>query len=270
MKIRIHHLLLAACVALGSAACGKEGTWTGNGISPSDILILDGKGVFADIDALMVSTESDGESPLIHDAQGTEFRITAALASVDRIAFRLAETDSCGEFQEVFENRYYTCLNGFVRINGPFQIDLLTGQFTPSLGNLPVPLSNYQWMELVFEQGDAAVSPVEDGSPLIGRSIWVEGIYGDPEDGIAFELPVTREFGVRVYGPLSQPKAGVIDFILDGDAWLAGLPVTDCVDEGDLTVSDDLLVLENGTGDCSTLENDIVEAIEGSGSVNTD
>ncbi len=267
MKRNGLRIILAASLLAAAIACNKDGTWTGNGLTPNFVDYLDGKGVFADIRTLVITDEA---GPTFRDAQNTAFKITAAEALVDRVELKLPADETCGTFTEIIKWPALSCLNGVVRVNGPYRANLLNGSLVPSLLNVPLPLTRFQWIRIYFEPAIPDDGLVDAGEDLAGRSLWVEGDYGDPLDGVQFQIPVETPFHVQIDGPISELNNGLLDIRLDASVWLAETGVTDCVTNNYLTINSDVLVVENGTGGCTTLETDLVQAIEGSGSVNTD
>ncbi len=270
MHMRRFSPVVVSLIFLAAVACGQEGTWTGNGLTPTSFDLLDGKGVYVDVSALAVSEETAASLPVMRDAQNSPFVIETAIAHIDRFELKLPEGETCGAYSSLLRWPVLSCLNGIIRINGPFRANLLTGEVVPSLLNVPLPLTNFTWVRAQLHPANPADGLVAESSGLAHRSVWVAGTYGDPLDGVSFELPVERSLTVQVAGPISQLVNGLLQVWLDSGSWLSGLSISSCVATDDLEISGDLLILENGTGACADLEDEIAGAIEGSGSVNTD
>jgi hypothetical protein len=68
-------------------------------------------------------------------------------------------------------------------------------------------------------------------------------------------------------GRVEVPADGTLLGLLDAAAWLDGLRLTDCLDDGDLIVIGGVMLIDEltGTGNCSDVEGDIKDNIDRSG-----
>jgi hypothetical protein len=84
-----------------------------------------------------------------------------------------------------------------------------------------------------------------------------------------FEMALTFTADVRFEGPdtdivLDESKAEDLVLKLDVAMWFNTLPITTCIDTGDLVIVENHLEIVD-SGDCSTIENDLKEAMKTSG-----
>lgn len=264
----LFHLLALPLLAV---ALSCDGTWTGNGIEPVGFdPVIDGGGVYGlytRVTFRLVSDETDGGVPVARDSDGAPFRFDASAAYLKRIVLELPSDVTCGRFSEIMVAPLVTCDAGLVSINGPFRVNLRSGRITPSLADVPLPLTVFGSVLFELEPGDPADGLIDAGSPLNGKSLVASGPFGDPGDGTFFSLAVSDPMPVFLPGPVSLPHTGDFRLAMDVTDWFAGLPLTACVASEDLELSGDVLTIANGTGDCSDIESVLATAIEASGAV---
>jgi hypothetical protein len=68
-------------------------------------------------------------------------------------------------------------------------------------------------------------------------------------------------------------EEGAVDDLaveLDVALWFGTLPITTCIDDGDLVIDGQNHLLIANSGDCSTVENDLKEAMKTSGQLDKD
>lgn len=261
-------LTLLSSLVLSSAlvACGTE---TGNGLGSVSVK--------AGLTSGAVATQSDAapaEPPVLvgTDAQGTPLRIVTASTHVRRIDFdRPGGETECGDYKPSNTERV-KCDGGKLRINGPFVIDLVTRVATPSLDGLELIPDVYKRVEAFLEQGRAGDGPVQPGDALEGATLVASGSIAYPA-GSMTDFDLTLRFtdsarfesaeGINVVAG-TTPQEVLLD--LDVAAWFAALPITQCLDDGDLTIeAGRITIADRGNGACRMIEQDLKEAIKASG-----
>ncbi|MCK6546229.1 hypothetical protein L6R52_10300 [Myxococcota bacterium] len=258
--------LSSLAVSAALAACGTE---TGNGLGTVSVKAgLTSSSVAAQSDAAPV------EPPVLvgTDAQGTPLRIVTASTYVRRIDFdRPGGKTDCGEYKPSNTERV-KCDGGKLRLNGPFVIDLVTRTATPSLDGLELLPDVYKRVEVFMEAGRAGDGPVAAGDALDGATLVASGSIAYPA-GSATDFDLSLRFtdmaaftsaeGITVEAG-TTPQDVLLD--LDVASWFAALPITQCLDDGDLTIENGrIAIADKGNGSCKMIEAELKDAIKASG-----
>jgi hypothetical protein len=119
-----------------------------------------------------------------------------------------------------------------------------------------------------------SAQPQTANDALNGNTIIMSGTFKfDSNDEVepekTFEMALTFTADVRFEGPdtdivLDESKAEDLVLKLDVAMWFNTLPITTCIDTGDLVIVENHLEIVD-SGDCSTIENDLKEAMKASG-----
>jgi hypothetical protein len=257
MKNRFQLAVTALGVVLG--ACGEPsgGTSTGNGF---------------------IMRASSGQEPLsvaptLAEASGLEMTVTSVLAYIRDIRIDVGDGSSCSDLEL---EPGVSCSNevGHVRftIDGPFAVDLLTGEAMPSFDGIVVPNASVARVDIRFEPGDPDDGVISISDPLADVSFHARGTF--PYDGASREFVIGLAFSedARFDGAvdLSASSASSLVAQLDASTWLSTLPLEQCLDDGDLSLSGNTLTLSDGSGGCSEIENTLKEAIKASGSLDVE
>ena len=241
------------------------------------------------------ATVSDQEVPEsgfpATDADGTTFHIDMARGYVRDIELDLPEGTLCGQFEEGVFSDPVSCVSATepvsgeepgedkIVVAGPFDVDLVNGASTPSLLNVGLPSGAYQRIDIRFKEADA----LEDGlvaanDALNGNTIIMSGTFKyDPDDVVekTFEMALTFTEDVRFEGPdtdivLDENDAEDLVLKLDVAMWFDTLHITTCINDGDLVIDENNHLVIVDSGDCSTIENDLKEAMKTSGQLDKD
>lgn len=229
-------LALTLLLALGCDFGSSKGTDTGNGFRVG-------------------LTAAGGQDVAYEaaDAQGTKFTVRTAKANVASILLFLPGGIECDDIEP---HEQATCNPSRYEITGPFEIDLVTMTANPPI-EAPIPVGTYKQVEVRFVSGGT----------LGDRTLVGSGVFDDngTETGFdfAFGFNATSRFESED-GVIIQPEHELLA-LLDVSTWLSAAPITDCLQVGDVDVTDGRLQLADGRGQCRALENDIVEAVKKSG-----
>ncbi len=197
------------------------------------------------------------------DSTGKEFVMSRALAPVERVDLYLPAGASCVGIDGLGPaggSVGAVCEVDKIRVNGPWMVDLLTGQATPPFPVVPVVSGTYRRVDVRFDADDDEV-------------MLVEGTVALDSATVPFRLVVEVDEEVRFEGAdiVARPDAVAEAFLkLDPTAWMATIPIAQCVAAGDLEVVNGVLELANGDGACEDIEELIEDAIENSGGLSDD
>ncbi|TNF31363.1 MAG: hypothetical protein EP329_12475 [Deltaproteobacteria bacterium] len=245
-------------------ASGCVGTETGNGqkqkqhTAKVELRLTDGDGPFAN--ESFVGTDSDG----------SQLTITNAWASVDRIDLRLAAGVSCSEVLATSsvvaddEDPFApTCTDDddILRIEGPFWVDLMTGESEPPLDMVTLPDGTYLGGSVKLHPR----TPADPFGDVAGDATLAAD--GALADGSAFRMALRLTDVIPFEGEVDFAE-GVASLLLllDVESWFAELPVTACAEDGDLTVDPDgTYVISDGRDGCVSASRVIGDALKLSG-----
>ena len=244
------------------------------------------------------ATVSDQEVPEsgfpATDANGTTFNIDMARGYVRDVELDLPDGTLCGQFEEGVFSDPVSCVSATepaegeergkdkIVVAGPFDVDLVNGTSSPSLDNVGIPSGAYQRIDIRFEEADA----LEDGlvavdDALNGNTIIMSGTFkmnpnDEDEPEKTFEMALTFTEDVRFEGPgtdivLDENDAEDLVLKLDVAMWFITLPITTCINDGDLVIDETnhLVISDSGSGiegdDCDQIEGALKEAMKTSG-----
>ena len=158
-----------------------------------------------------------------------------------------------------------------IEFEGPFVVDLINGTVTPSLDDLVVPSGIIRRIDVKIDDTEEdAVLP--DGAPatLLGNSLAASGTV--TLNGVDTPFSMAFDFGEEMRfedltGLTVSEAVDVNQIILsfDVDAWFSGIDIQSCVDDDELDISNGVILLDEGSGDCSDIENTIKDNVKDSG-----
>ena len=230
----IRKLIVAALLVVGATACdtaASKGTDTGNGLR----IGFGGPGPF-----------------LAEDAAGTIFEIQEARANVEWIRLFLPGRIDCSAAEPHPQVR---CNPAMYVIEGPFDVDLVAGTSDPPI-EAPLLPGTYRRFEVRF-----MASPALGDRTLVGSGIFDDG---GTETGFDFAFRFNETARLEPNGGVTVEADQQALASLDVSTWFSGVPITDCLASGDLELTDGRLQLVDGSGRCSSLESDIVDAVKDS------
>jgi hypothetical protein len=238
----IHNsIALSLCVG-ATLSTGCAGLDTGNG----------------DITSIEVALSVTSGAPV--DSTGTAFTLDSARAHVRYVELFLPTGMTCDTLTGIGSSGGgdYTvsCEGNRIQARGPWSVDLLTGAATPPMPTIPVLPGTYPRFDIRLEKGPDDITLAVTGvAPLDGTST-------------PFRLALDFDEEARFEGTGIIATEGAISqaiLKLDPTAWFAALPLSQCAEEGDLEFEDGILVIEDGSDDCSGVEDAVKEAFKGSG-----
>ncbi len=254
----MNKLVLASLTLPLALACGAE---TGNGLGPTVTLraTQSGSGLHAAQDPPVLRGA---------DAQGTPLSVAHARVSVKRIELeKQVGGEACREADFVDSGFSVTCDGDKLRIEGPIVVDLMTGASTPSLERVVLPAATYQRVDVRLEQARAG-DVLMAGDPLIGATLVADGeldYRGQPTPyDLALKFNEDARFESSTGVTVSEAGAEQLLLLLDVTQWFAAVPLTGCLDDGDLTIEGGRIhVIDKGRR-CSDVEKQLKDAIKGS------
>lgn len=219
--------------------------------------------------ALVLGLRGVGGAPAGLDASGRTFTIDAARAYVRHIALDLPDGQRCAALDLGPGYRCDSSGSGGrdqVRAEGPFVIDLVARTSAPPLPSAPLPAGPWRRVDVRLDDGDPADGLVSAGDPLDDQTLVASGRFDHDGRSTPFDLRLRFNEDARFERPegvvLGADGAAGLALELDVAGWFSQLSLTDCLDDGDLELRDGRLVLEDGRGSCSDVENQLKEAIK--------
>lgn len=251
-------LQLSVLLALGLvAACGGEsigGTNTGNAL----------------VSIRMGATQGPPQALSQvsgNDAQGTAFVITAARAYIRDIRFSLPLGTTC-ETLEAELAAPVVCDDNAIEIQRKLVVDLLADTAPAELEGIEVPPLDYRRVDVRFDDADDATDPVPTTDPLWDNTLVAQGTFAYQATTYPFELVLSFDEEASFEQPaslgLAPGKAADLLLALDVEKWFAAIPITACLDDGDLAITGGKLILQDSEGSCGEIEDAIKNAIKGS------
>ncbi len=225
---------LTLALALALIAPGCAGTETGNAADP-------GVPVFVQLALTSDAARDADDRPLV---------IEQAIGRVGRIDFELPEGLSCAALGDP------RCVEGRIRIEGPWTVDLLTGALSPDT-TARIPAGRYGRVDVRFAPGDDDVSlRVEGRAPGEVRF----RLLGDFTEDARFEGDAAVIDGEGVVP---------VRLALPVEAWFADAPLARCIDDGEVPLDGDgvPLITEDIGGDCDAVVDGVRRSMKRDGRI---
>lgn len=235
------NLLGLAAVAAGMGCAGLD---TGN----------------AGVTTIKVALSAGPGQPV--DATGTAFAVTKADATVERVDLYLPAGASCADVQGLGvagSAVAFTCEGDKIRANGPWRVNLLTGAAVPAFPEVPVVAGTYRRIDVRFDDDDTDL--ILEGTVALNNQSVPFRFRGELDEEVRFE-------GADVVAIDKKVSEAILK--LDPTGWFAGVPIAQCVADGDLEIVGGVLELADGDGACDDIEDLIEEALSGSGEIDDD
>ena len=213
------------------------------------------------------------------DRAGTVFTLATARANIERIDLELPIGTTCVGIAGLVDGsgggdgaaHSNVCGGGgtSIRLNGPWVVDLLTGAATPAMPPIHVPAGTYRRVDVRFDKADPKDGVVAAGDTLADNTLVATGTapLGGSSQPFRLALAFTEDARFESASGITivNDQAASVLLELDASAWFAALPLGQCASDGDLPVEGGVLVLGDGHGACSDIENVIKDAIKASG-----
>ncbi|HET6345446.1 MAG TPA: hypothetical protein VFH51_10970, partial [Myxococcota bacterium] len=244
---------LVACGAPPGPKVGEQdvqvhsGVNTGNGLVSTSISV--GAPPAGDPNAAADAT--------VPDRDGTPFTLTTARAFVRRISLNLAPGAVC-------TGRGVNCDGSDVRLPGPFVADLLAHTLTPALADVRVPAATYDAVTVSFDvaKDEAGLMP---GDPLYENTFYLAGTFSQGDAPVSFSVALRFNEDARLGGGLTLDDGApaLLRLQFDVATWFASLPLTQCLRDGDLVVTNGALNLGGSRGGaCRDLRDSLKDTIK--------
>jgi hypothetical protein len=254
---------LFAALLLALTACGDEQTGTHIGNPTAGFALT------------VVSTEPSAPAgrPTFRDDGGLVYTLSHARTYVRDIELYLPVGTTCADIAAELAGA--TCgpdeSGGFkLDIRGPFVVDLVARETTPRrLETVRLPALTYRRVDVRIDEGDPDDGVISASDELNERSLVARADF--EYQGVAVVLEVALRFNedVRFEDPsgVAVSEAQSLLAELDAAAWLEGLALGDCLDDGELVVENGRLVIDDraGSGECSDVEGRVRANVEASG-----
>lgn len=232
-------LAMGLVSSLGALPVGCAGSETGNGARPRTKLPV----------SIEMRLLSPGALLTMLDSGGTAFTIDSAIASVQRIEFVMPAGDECEGLSDVVLPYSAACgLDDRMRIDGPWVVDLVSGDFQPPLEGVDVLGGVFDRIEMKLAPGEAGVGGVGAGDALDGATLDVDGSVALGAEtrpfGLTLAINVQSRFedaGAVVIGE----DADAVQLTLDVGNWFSTIDLGACIAQGSVPSSDGVLRLES-------------------------
>jgi hypothetical protein len=139
-------------------------------------------------------------------------------------------------------------------VPGPIIADLMTGTTTPDLSGLVVPAGNYKRIDFRLEE--AKGDEVAATEPLLGYSLLLGANFAE-QAGKTLELRLKFSEDARFESAtgVDVPEGGTLIGMLNPAIWLEGLPLSKCLEKGDVVFEGNVLRIDSrAKGDCGAAE----------------
>ncbi len=200
------------------------------------------------------------------DANGTVFNFDEIRLHLDRIEFQLPSGTNCADYEGYPFVPPVSCTGNQVRVDGSVIADLVTGETTPALGELNIPSGTYRRVDVRIKPGDS----LEGNSIQAAGGFDYEGIASTFNFALAFTDNVKFEDDDGIEITADDFEHVLLD--MDVAQWLSNLPITQCINDGELVIDgDNHLVIEDASepsSPCNGIENELKQAIKDSGQLN--
>lgn len=219
-----------------------------------------------------VDDSGNNETIVFSDEAGTEYELTEARANFREIELDLPSDIACTDIEESLAGGAECKSDGgghTILIDGPFVVDLLTGQSTPSLAAIRLPAITYTRIDFRIDDADPEDGVIESDDELADVSLVASADFSYMDEDLTLNLVLKFNEDVRVESEegITVPDGGVLEVLLDTGLWLDDVPIGECLDDDDLEVVDGVLSIDENTsggGDCSDIEDTIKDNIKNS------
>jgi hypothetical protein len=236
-------LALSSCVVIGAAfGCAADGTKTGNGVQME----------FVATGQSLVEADSGSSAPFaVTDLQGTTFWIDDAKLVVSEIELRAKGEDLC-TFDTVDG---ITCTNGRIRIREVMELDLLAPRGNRVLQGLEFPA-------VVYDRVEVRTQTLDKDSLLGPVSFHVSGQVTFNGQTNVFVLSLKRNETLRFenLNGVAMADNEWLSAQIELRSWFATLPLTDCVEAGDVVLEQDTWMFTESSK-CKQIEQLFVEEL---------
>ncbi len=163
----------------------------------------------------------------VRDSLGQALTLANIDVLIRKVEFVLPQGVTCSSVRGV------ACIDTSAWINGPYDVDLMTGAFTPSTNFIKLPAGVYKELKsgLGVPPGTGAFAGLDTTRP----DVIVTGRFGESSDtGRAFKISLhvsdELEFGDSIGVPIHSGALNKLVLTLSVDNWFHGLDMNACLD----------------------------------------
>ncbi|WP_163993315.1 hypothetical protein [Pyxidicoccus caerfyrddinensis] len=251
--------LVLSSLALGLTACGGDG---------ASLRFTSNDRAVNLSSAWVQATSQPAPSTLFTSSDGTSFNLTQARIHLRDIRLDLPKGTKCEDVSGLLAGA--ECKGGddskTLVVPGPIVADLMTGATTPDLSGLRIPAGTYKRIDFRLEEAKA--DEVGATEPLLGYSFLARADF--TQDGAARKLEMFFKFSEDARFESSTgvevPEGGSLIAFLKPQVWLEGLPLGECLQDGDVEVVNDTVRIDGKAGGkCGDAEGLVKSNIKRSG-----
>lgn len=231
---------LITCVFLASAAgCAADGTKTGNGVQ-LELAAVNQALTQSDTQPTDAGLASIG----LRDQQGTSLVLDQAVLVVSEIELRAKGTDLCA-FERSAD---VDCTNGRLRLRGLFELDLLAPESSE--------LAAFSFPAVVYDQVEVRTEALDKDSQWGAVSFYLTGRMQAGAEETPFVVSLKRNVTLRFeeLNGVSVRAGEWLSARIDLAAWFAHMPLTDCIERGDVETIEEAWVFSEDSK-CKEIEN---------------
>ncbi|MFP2925347.1 hypothetical protein ACLESO_09035 [Pyxidicoccus sp. 3LG] len=253
--------IFMSALALGLSACGGDGA--------SLRFASNDRAVSASSAWTQAAAEEPSvPSTVFQSSDGTAFTLTQARIHLRDIRLDLPKGTKCEDVSGLLAGA--ECKGGddskTLVVPGPIVADLMTGATTPDLSELRIPAGNYKRIDFRLEE--AKSEDVGAAEPLLGYSFLARADF--TVDGAARKLEMLFKFSedarFESATGVDVPEGGSLIAFLKPQVWLEGLPLGECIQDGEVEVADATVRIDGKSGGkCSDAESTVKSNIKRSG-----
>ncbi len=161
----------------------------------------------------------------VADSVGTRLLLTGIAVRVQRIDFDLPEGSNCDQVRDL------PCSGNEASVNGPYSMDLISGNSVPAINFIKLPEGLYKTIGLEFEGHASGRDSTDDST----ANIFIRGELAGPEGKRKFGFDLDLRDGLDFRDSAGIPiKATAINRVvlsLSVDGWFAGTDLRKCLDQ---------------------------------------
>jgi hypothetical protein len=256
--------LLLSSLSLGLVACGDE---------DASLRFLANERAVSASNAWVQAAAADTPPPLgFTSSDGTTFTLSQARIHLRDIRLDLPQGTKCGDVSGLVSGAECkgSDSSDTLLVRGPIVVDLMTGATTPDLSGLRIPAGNYKRIDFRLEESKA--EEIGTSEPLVGYTFLARADF--TQDGAARKLELLFKFSedarFESATGVDVPEGGSLIAFLRPQVWLEGLPLGQCIRDGDVEVSNNTVRIDDRAGgECSDAENRVKLNIKRSGDLRT-
>lgn len=199
------------------------------------------------------------------DPAGTLYTLTSLRVAVEEIELDLPDGVSCGDFEGDLSPRLQCNDDGLIggedqlKVKGPFVIDVLQGTTSPDISELVVPAVDYTQVDLEVDTARVEDQTVDIEDDIIDQTVvaFADFEFENQKRELKLEFSFKAEAKASANGdtPLQVDSGDTIVLQLDVANWLTDIPVTGCLQTGDLKPQGGQVVIDDeAIGDCADAE----------------